>query len=547
MRLRHPMLAVGCCLLMWRGAAAGWDYLSWVDVVPETRWEIADLRNEGLVDSHEAQALLLLADDPVDLTLAPAEVFRATAGIWFGEAEAVVRATEDTGWFGSLAEVAQGTELTPPELRRLKLLAREPLWEPAALIQPRAVAIDGRLEVEVDPEGHADPAGSLRGRADVLGAYRIAFLAVEDEEDGRVLRKYCLGAEPREGMLKRAVVGTFRASFGEGLVLNNYRRGAHGVFYDTIKERRYRGVAATSSAGGAEWTVLYSRERPRGGAAEEKVWGANLHGLVGPSWRLGATYCRTDNGDTAVDNFGLYWRGRAGGWHVAGEAAGTGGGDVGLYSEAQHTGDAVKVRASVRHYGKDFESPQGNPYADADGTPDARNETGFYVEGKTGARSWYAARWSCDVWGTASLDNLNVEAAVEGVVWRHGWEVSGRAAHRQDDLPGSGSRTALSSRVRWESAGTIGQVYGRMEEPGGTGYVEVLGVLGLADAVGVGVRGKIDLGRKVGGTSWQELFLTSQLRDRIRARVAHRLGWERQAADHHTKWQILRAEVSVAL
>jgi len=546
-RPNTALLAVLWSILCSEGALAAWDYLSWVDIVPESRWEIADLVEEGLLDQRAAEALLIMADDPADLTLAPAEVFRATTDIWFGEADAVVRGAVESGWFESLAAAARQGRLTPPELRRLRLLAREPQWEAMALIKAPPVAGDGRVEIELDPEGREDPAGLVRGRAHLWGLYRAGLLAVEDDVGGSVVRKYYVGAEPSHGLLRKAVVGTYRVSFGEGLVLSNYRRGAHGVFYDTIKKRRYKGVAVTSGAGKAEWTVLYSKERRDVDGEVEEVIGANFQGDLGARWRAGLTFCRTDDNEEPVDNVGGYWRGSTHGWHMTGEVGRTGDGEVGAYGELQRAGGLIGVRASIRHYGKEFVAPQGAPFADADGNPDAQNETGFYLEGKTTARGWYGLRWSCDVWGTASLDSLKGEASIEAVTWHGGWELSGRALHRREELEGGSGQTRLSGRVRREWHRLAIQTYGRMADPGGTGYLELSGAIGLGRGLAAAARGKIDLSRRVGGTSWHEILLTGEPWHWFRFRVGHRLGWERAANGRHERRQVLRAEVNAAL
>jgi hypothetical protein len=542
---------------MCEGAQAAWDYLSWVDVVPESRWEISDLLAEELVSPAVADQLLLLADDPIHVTLAPPEALRAAADLWSGEAVALIGSAKQEGWFESLAAVAREGGLTPPELRRLRLVAREPLWTAAALTSTRAVTGDLRAEGELDPNGRTDPLGSLRARAELWGIYRLGVLATEEEEDGPALRKYYVGAEPSDALLRRAVVGTYRASFGEGLVLSNYRRGAHGIFYDTIHRRKYRGVAATSGVGRVEWTVLYSEEERETDDELEQVIASNLDGNLSTRWRAGVTFCRTDDrgepalpgqprggGSSVVDNLGAYWRGGSGHWHTTGELAATLDGGAGAYAELQRNTGPVRVRASARHYASDFETPQGMPFADNAGTAAQGDESGFYVEAKTGARGWYGLRASCDVWGTASLDNLRGEITTEAAVWKRGWELSCRILHREDDPAGGGATTAFSSRARREWPRVAVQAYGRTSQPAGLGHVEPSVALRIAGDVRLSARGKIDLGRRVGGTSWQELLLTGGLWGKLRLRVGHRLGWERKAHGKHARQQVLRAELN---
>jgi hypothetical protein len=538
-------LSIVSCSLLVGVAAAGWDYLSWVDVVPESRWDILDLAEEGIISGRTAQALLIMTDEPMDLTGAPPEMLRTRADMWLGEAERVTRRARAEGWFENLAAAARESGLTPPELRRLRLWAEEPCWEPAALVRPPAVSGDVRAEVELDPEGRSDPEGLLRSRTTLWESYHAGALGVEDDEGGSALRKYYVGIEPSDALLQRAVVGTYRASFGEGLVLNTYRRGSHGLFYDTIKERRYRGAAFTSAAGPIEWTVLYSREKPAPGEERERVWGGNVQGALGPGWRLGATYCRTDNGST-LDNIGAYWRGRAGSWYVLGELAATANGDPGAFAEVQRTWMAVDLRASFRHYGRDFDAPQGAPFADPDGTPDASDETGFYVEAKTGARGWYGLRGSCDVWGDARMDAVRAEGVAEGVVWHGGWELSARAAHRRGQPDDGEQRTTLSSRLRRGWGRVVAEAYGRAVEPNGLGHVQLSGSADLGLGLAVGAKSKIDLGRRVGGRSWHELRISKKVWGRVAVDAAHRLGWERVGGGHHFRWQVLRAEMKVA-
>ncbi len=528
-------------------AHAAWDYLSWVDVVPESRWDVLDLLEEGIIDRRTADTLLEMIDAPTDLTGASPEVLRTVAGTWSGESEAIVRHAREEGWFESLTTAARKSRLTPPELRRLRLLAREPQWDPAALVGARTVTGDGLAEVEMDPEGRADPAALVRARAALWDTYHLGFLAVEDDDGGSLLRKYYAAAEQSEGLLRRAVVGTYRASFGEGLVLSTYRRGAHGLFYDTIKERRYRGVAATSAAGPVEWTVLYSRERRSGEDERVRVWAGNAHATAGGNWRLGGVYCRTDDEPDPVDDLGVYWRGRAGRWYVVGEMAGALDGHPGAYGELQTAVAGLSVRTSLRHYGRLFAAPQGRPFAEGGGTPDARNEAGLYLEAKTGARQWYGLRGSLDVWGSASLDSVRGEATLEAVAWRGGWELSAGAAHRPGTDEGMERRTRLSSRLRWQWRRLVAQVYGRMVDPGGTGHVELRGSSTAGFGATLELRGKIDLGRRIGGRSWHEVLVSGNVWGKLSMRAAHRLGWERQTEGGHRRWQLVRAELSASL
>ncbi len=225
-----------------------------------------------------------------------------------------------------------------------------------------------------------------------------------EEEFAGLFKKYASFQSDKYGL----VIGNYRASFGEGLVLKNYwREGGEAIGPDetTRESFLFEGLGFRLSRGNLDSHFLYSRQRmdaryedeeveylsPGEDALEdelgEELWGVNLNYRLHPHTFLGATWYGADYSPETrpllgwrKETWGINLETRIKNLQLSGEFAQVKNEGKGFLVRAQTKIEDLEILGIIRNYEEDFNNPRSYGFSDPDGEDNDRDEAGAYLE-----------------------------------------------------------------------------------------------------------------------------------------------------------------------
>lgn len=415
--------------------------------------DIYQLLEDELIYEDDAELLLELIENPIELNKADVDELLLLPSITHSDAEAIVNQRKQLGGFKRWNDLLRVRGFDRAKLRQL---------ESFAYIRPPLDRFDGKYELslsEVSDDGKSYYSRMLV-RADYNEQFFFGLSSRREDDETYRWDKGILTDQPGwqadkfyalwrgKGLVKRVVLGNYSAGFGAGLAFNDaHRLTPKGIYADdTISLNRQRGVALELSWQPMKQTIFLSdlnypvvlspkttglkHQRRIRDVYAEKLLGTDISFQLPYNSNLGFTWYRSfidKNLDVQFANlpnrgrwsaYGLHFRTSANGFYLRAEASQMINAGRALYLELSKKLQSVSFLASFRRYDVDFDNPHSHGFADADdsryGNVDGDiDETGVYIRLRYRPNRSFSLRTYYDQWRHPSTHIMDNEAYAE--------------------------------------------------------------------------------------------------------------------------------------